>query len=202
MNQQHRSPSRPKPITETYKNTNDHKACVSVTAIPVDKSKLTSTTTVIPSDTRENREPILFIWLDLQSQSTPAFIGSLRVINDCVRTYIDASTCFEALRTSTNNIFLISSSSNEELMLKLHAIDSIEAIFVLDPKANPIENRYPKLAGVFKQHEELTQSLKEMVDKYQQIQLGVFTFERENGFLWLQLWREEVDSTQFAFTDS
>lgn len=201
MNPQHRSRSRCKLITATCKSTHDQNASVCVTTIPVGRGKLTSGSTIVPSDTRENREPILFVWLDLQSQSTPTFVGSLRVINDRVRTYIDVSTCFEALQTFTNKIFLILSSSNEELILKLHAIDSIETIFVLDPKENPIENGYPKLVSVFKQHEELTQSLKEMIDKFQQIQLRTFTFEKESGLLSLQLWKEEVASTQFAFID-
>lgn len=159
----------------------------------------TSTTNVTLSETRTNLELITIVWLDLQSQATPIIIGSIRAINDFVRIYTDTSACMEALKISKDKVFLILSFYKEELILQFHAIDPVEAIFIFDLKISPVEHGYPKLIGFFKQHEELTRSLKYAVDTYQQIQLEVFRFEDENAFLWLQLWKDEVSWRKIVF---
>lgn len=137
----------------------------------------------INSDTQINRESITFIWLDLESQSTSTFIGALRAINDCVRTYNNVSTCLKELKASKHKNFLISTSNSDDLIATLHSMDNVEAIFVLNSDRNVIKDDYSKYFGVFRQQEELIRVLKETVDRFRQIQLETFVFEHDNIFL-------------------
>ena len=146
------------------------------------------------SETRLNGEPISLVWLDLHCHSTPLIIASLRSVNDFIRIYNDAFTCFEESKSSASQIFLLLPSGKEDLIVQFHVLDQVEAMFILDPKAIPIEQDFPKLIGCFKQHDELIPSLKYLIDQYQQVRLGTFAFDDEDAFLWLQLWKDEVRS--------
>ena len=202
MNRRQRPRNPSTAVITTYRNIDCSKVPISVSSIPVNVDTAVPTKSVTSSDVRVNHEPITFVWLDLRLQSTSIFIRSLRAINDFVGIYTDVSKCLEELKVSTDKIFLILPSNNEELIIKFHAIDNIEAMFVFHSEATPIEHEYPKLLGIFKQHEELTRSLKDVIDKVQQIHLEVFTFEQDNRFLWLQLWKEEVITIKCVLIDT
>ncbi|CAF4640957.1 unnamed protein product [Rotaria sp. Silwood2] len=189
-------------LTLTIKNTEGRRTTIaSSLSAPSNNEIAFSRNQSIPLSTQVNRESIIFIWLHLQSQSTPKFISSLRAINDNVRTYTDASTCLEALQDSKDKIFLISSSANEKLIATVDNMHSIEAIFVFDRDANSVNGQYHKFLGVFTQQEELLQMLKKTLDRFQQIQLETFVFEEDKIFLWLQLWKEEVTITIMSYTN-
>jgi len=138
-----------------------------------------------------NRENILFIFLDLHSQLTSNSIASLRAINNDVQAYTDPSTCADLLRSSSDKIFFISSSADKQLIEEFHNINSIEAIFILNSEAQ-IDNRFPKVYGVYVHFEELLLALKNTLEWYEQTQMDLFVFERDRIFLWSQLWKEEV----------
>lgn len=194
MNQRDRLRSRAKTVITTYRYVNCSKAETSVLSIPMtEETSIITTHSVIPSDTRINYEPITFLWLDLTCQSTPLIVTTLRAVNDFIRLHTDIAACFEEIKTSKNKIFLIIPSVKEDLINKLHAFDHIQAIFIFDSKPCPIEHEYPKLIGFFNQYEELTQCLKFIMEIYQQIQLESFIFDDENAFLWLHLWKDEVN---------
>jgi hypothetical protein len=142
--------------------------------------------------TQENHESIVFIWFDPQEQSTLNLVGQLRAVNDAVKPFTDSSSCFKAIKSSTDKIFFITSSSNSELIAKVHKFAAVEAIFILDPNIESIKGDFPKLCGIFNQQEELFRVLKEVIDVFEQIQLEVFAFEQDKVFLWSQIWKEKV----------
>jgi len=149
------------------------------------------------TDLNTNRECVTFVWLDLRRESVGLFVGALRAINDCVRTYTDMSICLDSIRSSHETIFFISSTSNAEFLATIHQCINVEAMFVLDPNNNSVRGDFPKLFGIFNQQEELLRVLKETFDTFEQTQLERFTFETDKLFLWWQLWKEIVS---FFFT--
>ncbi|CAF1649984.1 unnamed protein product [Rotaria magnacalcarata] len=171
---------------------NDRTTSESAPCLLLKNGKNVSNKKILHKTGKVNRESILFIWLDLQSQSTPAFIHSLRAINDRVQVYSDESTCLDALKTSQDKIFLISTSSNQELIAKLNAIESIEAIFVPDSDVTFIKGEYTKLLGFFPDILGLLLILKEKLERFKKIMLETFLFEQDSLFQWLQSWKEEV----------
>ncbi|CAF2064110.1 unnamed protein product, partial [Rotaria magnacalcarata] len=175
---------------------NDRTTSESVPCLLLKNGKNVSNKKILHKTGKVNRESILFIWLDLQSQSTPAFIHSLRAINDRVQIYSDESTCLDALKTSQDKIFLISTSSNQELIAKLNAIESIEAIFVPDSDVTFIKGEYTKLLGFFPDILGLLLILKEKLERFKKIMLETFLFEQDNLFQWLQSWKEELTNQQ------
>jgi hypothetical protein len=173
------------------------------------KESTKSSASATPIDLNSNRECVTFVWLDLRRESTGAFLGTLRAINDCVRTYTDISTCLDSIRSSHETIFLISSSSNVEFLATIHQCINVEAIFVLDPDTNTIRGEFPKLIGIFTQQEELYRVLRVTLDNFEQFQLERFTFETNKIFLWWQLWKEDVScffignlNILFSFSDN
>lgn len=180
---------------------NDPKASKYAPYVPLKKRKRVSKKKPIGKTRKVNRESILFVWLDLQFQSTPAFIHSLRTINDRVKVYSDESTCLDALKSLQERIFFISSSSNQELIAKLNSIDSIEAIFVPDSDVTFIKGEYNKLLGFFPDLLGLLPILKEKLGRFQKIMLEKFLFEQDDLFLWLQTWKDEVSIATMTYID-
>jgi hypothetical protein len=135
---------------------------------------------------------VIFVWLDLRRESNATFVGALRVINDCVLTYVDKASCVESIRSTHQTIFFISSSSDVELLSDIHQCPTVEAIAILDPEPGVIRGDFPKLIGTFTQQEELLRVLRETLDAFEQIQLETFTVETDKFFLWWQLWKEDV----------
>ena len=190
---QHHTPRGPSKVIPTRNRSIDApRSQASVSSVSTNKDKPVSNINTTYSDIQVNRESIIFFWLDLQSQLTPGLIGSLRAVNDGIQTYADVSSCMNALQTTKEKVFFISSSGDEELISMLNAMENIEAIFVFEFEVNSIKGEYSKLIGVCNQHEELIQMLKQTLDIFQQIQLERFVFEEDNVFLWLQLWTEQV----------
>ncbi|CAF4541955.1 unnamed protein product [Rotaria sp. Silwood1] len=156
------------------------------------------TTESISIDTRsfrimqDNHESIIFIWFDPQEQSGLNLVGPLRAINHHVQAFIDLSSCINAIKTSNEKIFFITSSSDSELIATVHKLASVEAIFILTSNIESIKGDFPKLCGIYFQQEELFRELKEILDVFEQIQLESFAFEHEKAFLWSQLWKEEL----------
>ena len=166
---------------------------------------LLSTTEATPVDihpihiTQENHESVVFVWFDPQEQSGLNLVGPLRAINDIVRPFNDIESCFNAIKSSNDKIFFITSSSSSELITTVHHFTAVEAIFILDPNVDSIKGDFPKLSGIFNQQEELFRVLKEIFDIFEQIQLETFVFEEDKMFLWSQLWKEEVSNDQSEF---
>lgn len=180
-------------LTMTMNSRNhDRRTIKSVSSLSLKKAKLITKKKNARKIRKIKRESILFVWLDLQSQSTPAFIHSLRAINDRVQTYTDESTCFSRLKTSQDRIFFISSSSSQELIEKLNAIESIEAIFVPDSGVTFIKGEYTKLLGFYPDLLGLLLILKEKLDRFKKIMLETFLFEQDHLLQSLQSWKEEV----------
>ncbi|CAF2514937.1 unnamed protein product [Rotaria sp. Silwood2] len=141
-----------------------------------------------------NHECITFVWLDLRRDPTGTFVGTLRAINDCVRTFTDVSACLDFIKSSHEKIFFISSSSNGELLATVHLCIAVEAIFVLDPDTNSVRGDFPKLIDILTQQEELLRVLRITLDTFEHIQLERFVFETDKMFIWWQLWKEEITS--------
>jgi len=144
--------------------------------------------------TQENHESVVFIWFDPQEKSGLNLVGPLRAINDIVKAFSDSKSCFDAIKSSKEKIFFITSSSSSQIITKVHNVAAVEAIFILDPAVESIKGDFPKLAGIFNQQEELFLVLKEILDVFEQIQLEVFAFEQDKIFLWSQLWKEGVSN--------
>jgi hypothetical protein len=167
----------------------------------VPDSAVLSTTESVVSNARriditdENHDSVVFVWFDSQEQSNINLVGPLRAINDSVQAFTDLSSCCEAIRSSKEQIFFISSSSNIELVTTVHDFAVVEAIFILNPNIENIRGFFPKLFGIFSQQEELFRVVKEIYDAFEQIQLEVFVFEEDKVFLWSQLWKEEVSQS-------
>lgn len=145
----------------------------------------------------DNHDNIVFIRLDPQGSSSSSslnnLIASFRSINDTVRSYSNAASCLDGIRSTKQIVFFICSFFNFELLATVHKIENVEAIFILDPNPQDIKGDFPKLIGIFTQYEELLRSLKDILQIFEEIQLEKFSFEDEKWFLWYQLWREEVN---------
>lgn len=139
-----------------------------------------------------NREILLFVYLDLQSQLSSQQIMALRAINDSVRIYTDESICYGFLHNCTERVFFICHTDEKELVGNVHDINSIEAIFLISSNNTIDRNRLPKLDGIYQSFEELLVGLKTALEWFEEAQMNLFAFERDQIFLWSQLWREEV----------
>jgi hypothetical protein len=144
-------------------------------------------------ETRLNLEAIAFVCFDLPFQTITILFGTLRAINDYIQIFTDSSLCLDWIRSSSNSIFFISSSHDRDLIAAVHDCRNVEAIFILNPKVEVSKNDFPKLIGVFNQHEELFMVLNDIITWFELSKLEVFAFEDENIFLWSQLWKDEVN---------
>jgi hypothetical protein len=162
--------------------------------ILTDESILSTSTvtTTFDSETRINLEGITFVCLDLPFESIPNLFSSLRTINDYIQTFTDSTLCLEWIQSSTDSIFFISSSTDRDFIAAVHACTVIEVIFILNSEAKISQDDFPKLAGVFHQHEKLVVVLEDMLNWFEHDKREVFAFENDNIFLWSQLWKEEV----------
>src|SRR5690348_10283301 len=132
-------PTRPDKFEKTQRKS------VATSLVPSSNSKSRSNSIRRSVITQENYESVVFVWLDFRQLATPNTISLLRLINDSVRVYTDPILCFQALRSSNEKIFFISSSGDNELIATVHVFPAVEAIFVLDPNAETIKNNFPKL---------------------------------------------------------
>ncbi|CAF2382775.1 unnamed protein product [Rotaria sp. Silwood2] len=147
---------------------------------------------------QDNHESIIFIWFDPQDQSGLNLVGPLRAINHHVQAFIDSLTCINAIKSSKEKIFFITSSSDSELIATVHNLAPVEAMFILASNVESIKGDFPKLCGIYSQQEELFRELKEILDVFEQIQLESFAFEHDKVFLWSQLWKEELTNRKVS----
>lgn len=178
-------------------NKNNEKNKVSLELLALDPSMLLTEQITIgdmrPTVTKQgNVESIIFIWFDPQLQSGLNLVGSLRSINHHVQVYDETSACINAIKSLQEKIFLITSSIESDLIAMMNSFSNIEAIFILTSNGESIKGDFSKLFGIFPQQEELFRTVKEVLELFEQIQFEPFQFEHEKGFLWLQLWKEEV----------
>jgi hypothetical protein len=142
-------------------------------------------------ETSKNRENILFVYLDLDSQLNSNSIALLRAINNDVQTYTNSSTCINVLQSLQERIFFISSSADKQLIEEFHNLNSVEAMFILNSEAQ-IDGRFPKLHGIYTNFEKLLIALKDKLEWFEQTIMDLFVFEHDRIFLWSQIWKEEV----------
>lgn len=114
------------------------------------------------------------------------------IINE-VHTFNDIQACSKFVRFSSDRIFFVLTSNDKQILEEFHPVKAIEAIFIFNADAQ-IDNRFPKLYGVYSHYEQLLNGIKDTLEWYEQVQLEIFVFERDRVFLWLQLWRDEVNS--------
>jgi hypothetical protein len=185
------------PTTTTDRNNHPPSLAAASSFLSPSESMMTTKprTTIADLATRINLEGITFVCLDLPFQSIPILFGSLRGINDYIQTFTDSSLCLNWIRSSSSSIFFISSSSDRDFIAAVHALTTVEAIFILNSEAQVNKNDFPKLAGVFSQHEEFFMVLEDTLTWFEQSKLEVFAFENDNIFLWSQLWKEEVSKS-------
>ena len=141
-------------------------------------------------DTQIYRANLLFVYLDVKIPSNQNLIGPIRSIHDHVKCYSNFSNCLKFLQNSSDKIFFISSLNDKELLQQIHDCLSVEAMFIINSDTQIDRIRFPKVVGIYEHSEELFAALKNALDWFEQAQLDFFTFEREQLFLWLQLWRE------------
>ncbi|CAF3308764.1 unnamed protein product [Rotaria socialis] len=146
----------------------------------------------------DNYETVVFIWFDPHENINTNLVGPLRMINDNVQTFTDSLACFDILKSSQQKLFLISSSTNNELIATVHSFVPVEAIFILNQNGDNIKGDFPKLFGIFTQQEELFRMLKEVYNTFEEVQLEEFTFEQDLVFLWSQLWKEDLRSRKIS----
>ena len=139
-------------------------------------------------------ESVIFIWFNPPERSNVNIVGPLRAINHNVQTFTESSACIQMIESSYEKIFFVSSVNSNDLIATIHDFPTVEAIFVLDPSASDVKGNFPKLFGIFTQHEELLRTVKEVFEAFEQVQLEEFSFEHDKVFLWSQLWKEEVPS--------
>ena len=171
--------------------------------LPLDVSYLlaaeSAPVTIVPiHKTQENHESIVFIWLDPQEQPSVNLVGPLRAINDSVHPFTHTAPCLKMIESSKEKIFFITTSSNSELINRVHSFDAVVAIFIFAPNIESIKGDFPKLTGIFNQQEELFRVLKEVSDAFEQLELELFEFEEDKGFLWSQLWKVDVCYEEFC----
>ncbi|CAF3470089.1 unnamed protein product [Rotaria socialis] len=147
----------------------------------------------------DNHENLVFIRLDAEGSSSPNMLAFLRSINDSTRCYSTSSSCLDAIRSTKESVFFICSIYNIELLMTVHKMENVEAIFIVDSNPRDIKGDFPKLIGVFTQQEQLFRSLKDTVEIFEQIRLENFSFEEETSFLWYQLWRDEASDFFTSF---
>ena len=138
-----------------------------------------------------NQDNFVLVFLDLHSQLSTNPISSLRLIIHHVHTFVDAQKCLNFIRFSSDRIYFVSTSNDRQLLDEFHPLKSIEAIFLFDSDAK-LDNRFPKLYGVYSHYEQLFNAIKDTLDWYEQTQFETFVCENDRVFIWLQLWRDEV----------
>jgi len=139
------------------------------------------------------RQTLLFVVFDLHSQMNLNFLTSLRAIHNDIQIFTDISTCFNFVQITEDKIFFISTTNDKQMLEEFHQMKSIEAIFLFNSEAQ-LDSRFPKLFNVYTHYEELLMGIKDTLEWYEQTQMEVFVFERDQSFLWLQLWKNEVDN--------
>ena len=159
-------------------------------------SKMTTTT---QSDRNVNLECVTIALLDVRRESTSVFVGALRAINDYVRTFTETDGFPHYGQSSREAMFVILTSSSDDLLSAVQLCPNVEAIFILDPSGTPIRGDLPKVIGVYTQQEELVRAVRMTLETFEQVQLETFAFETEKIFLWWQLWKEEVKERFYLF---
>ena len=166
------------------------------------------------SITRNNREQITLIWLDIQLQQRSQFTDDidrteemLRELNDYVLLFSNESECLtrmESIKNETILLVISGSSASQNFLEKTHQIRHVDSIFIFCQNKRLYEplllnKDYCKLTGVFYEREPLasciTRSI-ELVNKQSAIfalynvdkQKSARNLTRESGsFIFLQL---------------
>ncbi|CAF2125877.1 unnamed protein product [Rotaria magnacalcarata] len=182
---------------DNYKNRDVRRSLVANSLFPsTTESNVQNINRINSAD--DNYETVVFIWFDSHENINMNLVGPLRMINDNVQTFTHSLTCFDSLKSSQQKIFLISSSTNNELIATVHSFMPVEAIFILNQNGDNIKGDFPKLFGIFTQQQELFRMLKEVYNTFEEVQLEEFTFEQDLVFLWSQLWKEDLRSRKIS----
>jgi hypothetical protein len=141
-------------------------------------------------ETQMNHDNILFVYFYFNIPLNRDLISLFRAINNDIQIFSNSVTCLEFLQYSNNRIFFISSSNDKELIKEAHDCPAVEIIFIFNSDAQIDRNISPKFVGSYKHSEELLMVLKNAFEWFEQTNLGFFTFEHDQIFLWLQMWKE------------
>ncbi|CAF4856405.1 unnamed protein product, partial [Rotaria magnacalcarata] len=135
---------------DNYKNRDVRRSLVANSLFPsTTESNVQNINRINSAD--DNYETVVFIWFDSHENINMNLVGPLRMINDNVQTFTHSLTCFDSLKSSQQKIFLISSSTNNELIATVHSFMPVEAIFILNQNGDNIKGDFPKLFGIFTQ---------------------------------------------------
>lgn len=200
-NQTNTKRSRSNLVRTTYRKHNNASSLTtasSVNSINELSVHANSNAVAIDSSRRVNMEGITLVCFDLPFQSNTNLYSSLQEINDYIQVFTDSSRCLDWIQSSTDFIFFITSSTDRDLIAAVHAVIFVEAIFILNYEAQVSRSEFPKLVGVFNQHEELSMALRDTLAWFERGKLEIFAFEQDNTFLWSQLWKEKVRRSTYA----
>lgn len=178
--------------SSSNKNEKKQRKSLAAFLFPASNSKARSASLRRTVTIQENYECIVLIWFEQQQYPSLNTINSFRSISDSIRIYADWYPCFEAMRTSKEKVFFISSPLEKERLDAVHDIPAVQGIFLLDSNTENVGNNPPKLCGIFHERGELFRELRETLDMFEQIQLEFFAFEGERPFLWRQFWKRDV----------
>ena len=140
-----------------------------------------------------NRENILFVYLDLQSELVPRMTTSLEGINNRIHIFNDPSICYDFLQTLSDRTFFICPADEAILFQAAHDLSTVEAIFLLGSNPQIDRTQLIKVSGIYSQFEELLGGLREALEWFEYTQMDLFSFQSDRMFLWSQLWKEEVN---------
>ena len=161
----------------------------------INELNVTEHSSAIPT----NQENILFVYLDLRSQLLPQQINALRAINDNVHAYTDPAICWDFIQAVNDRIFFIGSTDDRDLIRAIHDLSGVEMIFLLSSNTEIDRSRLPKIDGMYSSFEELLKGLQNTFKWFEEAQMELFALERDQVFLWSQLWREEVEKERRCF---
>lgn len=137
-----------------------------------------------------NRDNILFVYLDLHLPLKRDTIGPIRAITYNCQIFSNIDDCLDFLEYSYERIFFISTLNDNVIIKQANDCSSVEAIFILNSQEQIDRNKYPKLVGAYKHIEQLCVALRNAYDWFVSAQLDFYVFERDQIFLWYQMWKE------------
>lgn len=188
--------SRSNLVRTTYRKHNNASTLTTASSVnSINELSVHGNASAIDPFTRINMEGITLVCFDLPFQLNTNLYSSFQEIIDYIQVFTDSARCLDWIQSSSDSIFFISSSINRDLIAAVHAVTFVEAIFILNNEAQVSRSEFPKLVGVFNQHEELSMVLRDTLAWVERSKLEIFAFEQDNSFLWSQLWKEKVRSS-------
>ena len=141
----------------------------------------------------KNQEDVTLIWLDQTIDTTRT---TLREINDYVLLYTEIETCFQSIRSRSNEriYLIISLDYAKDYLEEIYHLAQIDAIFIfcLHTDREQIDEKFSKkIIGIFDDEDQLIQSIRKELEYFHHQSLDFAFYQTDSvDFHWFHLLKD------------